>query len=255
MGAYEDIMGGGAGNQQQQNYQVANPLPKKVLTQANVTPAATTPVATPAPVAAATPAATDYMAQIKALYQNLYANQGQMTTAAQSILPSLQARLGGFDSATGQAMRLQGNRAIQSQYGTALRAATSRAGAQGVRGPAAIAMQQDIRNQMGQATANFNTDLTAKNWDAQTQALQNYYQGLQNERGGVLGTLGGLQQQVNTETGFNQYDAALKAQLANTQKTNGGIFGDGSIGGIMQSPLFNPFQIPQYFSNGVNLGR
>jgi hypothetical protein len=123
-------------------------------------------------------------------------------------------------------------------------------------------MQQDIRNQMGQATANFNTDLTAKNWDAQTQALQNYYQGLQNERGGVVGTLGGLQQQVNTETGFNQYDAALKAQLANTQKTNG-LFGQ--TGGLMNTlvspqtiaglPATPSYLNPMSWLGGVNLGR
>lgn len=221
----------------------------------------TTPAATPAAVSTPAPAAKNYMSEMERLYPDFYASNEQVRQAAGQLLPMYQARLGGFDSATGQAMRLQGDRAIQAQYGNALNAAVNRASAGGVRGAAGAAMQNDVRNQMGQATANFNTDLTAKNWDAQTQALNNYSDIVNLNRGGILGSLAGLQQQTNIDKGYEQQLAALTAQIEAAKK-NGGLFGQS--GGLMNT-LVSPQTIvglpktPDYLNpmswlGGVNLG-
>jgi hypothetical protein len=128
----------------------------------------------------------------------------------QSMLPAYQARLGGFDSATAQAMRNKGMSQIQAQYGAGLRAAMNQAGQQGIRGPASVAMQQDIRNQMGQATAGFERDLNIANWDAGRQALADYYGAATGERAMDLGSLAGLQQLKNYQQAGNAYQQGLQ---------------------------------------------
>lgn len=134
----------------------------------------------------------------------------QLQAAAQQIMPMYQARLGGLQGPVAEAMRTRGMEQIQSQYGTALRSAMNQAGAQGIRGPAAIAMQQDIRDQMGRATAGYQRDLTIADWDAKRQALADYYNTMQGERGIRMGTPLAQQQLANTQQGFSAYDKSLK---------------------------------------------
>jgi hypothetical protein len=139
-----------------------------------------------------------------------FASDQQIQQAAQSMLPSYQARLGGLMGPTEQAMRLKGQQAIQSQYGNALRSAMSGGAAQGMRGAAAQALGQDIRNQMGQAEANLSRDLVIADWDAKRQALADYYSAATGERAGVLGTQAGIEQLANTSRGFDQYQQYLR---------------------------------------------
>lgn len=178
-------------------------------TQGNTTPSVLTP-------AAQTPAAPSYMDQI--LQQNK-----QWQTTLGETLPWYKERLGGFDSATAQAMRNKGTQQIQSQYGAGLRAAMNQAGAQGIRGPAAVAMQQDIRNQMGQATAGFERDLNIANWDAGRQALADYY-GAASGLGQLdVGTLTALQQLQNAQTGSSNYYKGLQGMNSPSGGYGGGL--------------------------------
>jgi arginyl-tRNA--protein-N-Asp/Glu arginylyltransferase len=138
------------------------------------------------------------------------ADPAQIQAAAKSVMPMYQARLGGLQGSTMDAMRLNAQQDIQSQYGNALRAATQQAGSQGIRGPAAVAMQQDIRNQMGQAQAKYSRDLTVADWDAQRQALADYYGIYQQQAGTGIGTLSALQQLLIAQQAQQQQAGILR---------------------------------------------
>lgn len=163
---------------------------------------------TPAPVYAPVPA-NPYYKQFEKDWESYTAPKQQIQQAASQIMPMYQARLGGLQGPVAEAMRNRGQEQIQSQYGTALRSAANQAAAQGLRGPAAIAMQQDIRDQMGRATAGYQRDLTIADWDAKRQALADYYQTMGGERGILIGTPLAMQQLQNIQKGFNQYQNSL----------------------------------------------
>jgi hypothetical protein len=103
----------------------------------------------------------------------------------------------------------------------------SQGAAQGMRGAAGVAMQNDIRNQMGQAQANMSRDLVISDWDAKRQALADLAGFTTGERGGILGTHAGIEQLANTNRGFDQYGRAL------------GGMGQGG-GGNMVNAILNP---------------
>lgn len=142
-------------------------------------------------------------------WKKMFTNQGQVGQSINQLLPAYQARTSGIMGETEQAMRLKGQQAIQSQYGNALRSAMSQGAAQGMRGAAAQAMQQDIRNQMGQAESNLARDLTIADWDAKRQALSDLAGFTTSERAGILGTQAGIEQLDNVKRGFDQYTAGL----------------------------------------------
>jgi hypothetical protein len=168
-----------------------------------------------------------YMQQIMNKYPGYMADPAQIQAAMKSMLPAYQARLGGFDSATAQAMRNKGQQQIQSQYGNALRAAMNQAGQQGIRGPASVAMQQDIRNQMGQATAGFERDLNIANWDAGRQALSDYYGAATGQGALDIGTLTALQQLQNAQTGATNYQQGLNGMTSGSSGSGfGGIWNE-----------------------------
>jgi hypothetical protein len=148
--------------------------------------------------------------QIRNNYPNWMADSSQIQSAAKSLMPMYQARLGGIQGSSMDAMRLNAQQDIQSQYGNALRSATQQAGAQGIRGPAAVAMQQDIRNQMGQAQAKYSRDLTVADWDAQRQALADYYGLYQQQAGLGIGTMSGLAQLLIAQQAGQQQDSILR---------------------------------------------
>lgn len=177
----------------------------------------------PVSVAPAASASNNYIDQMNKLWPDLYAQNEQLKQAASQVLPMYQARLGGLTGPAAEAMRNQSQQAIQAQYGNSLRAAQNMAATQGIRGAAAYAMQNDIRNQMGQATANYNRDLTIANWDAQQKALNDYYGALGTERGGILGTLAGMQSLQNTQSYGSQYLNALKNMQSANNQSGGSI--------------------------------
>lgn len=178
-------------------------------TQGSTTPSVLTP-------AVQAPAAPGYMGQINT--QNSY-----WQNELKKLLPMYQERLGGFDSATAQAMRNRGTQQIQSQYGAGLRAAMNQAGNQGIRGPAAVAMQQDIRNQMGQATAGFERDLNIANWDAGRQALADYYGTNAGIAGIDIGSLSAMQQLQNAQTGSTNYQRGINSMSSGSGGYSGGL--------------------------------
>lgn len=148
-------------------------------------------------------------------WRDMFANQGQIGQAVNQLLPAYQARTSGIMGPTEQAMRLKGQQAIQSQYGNALRSAMSQGAAQGMRGAAAQALQQDVRNQMGQAEANLSRDLIIADWDAKRQALADLGGFATSERAGILGTQAGIEQLANTNRGFDQSSSILKGMGQN----------------------------------------
>lgn len=199
--------------------------------------AATTPTFAPMvpatnPVAPAVPAAPSTMDQINT--QNSY-----WQNELKKLLPMYQERLGGFDSATAQAMRNRGTQQIQSQYGAGLRAAMNQAGNQGIRGPAAVAMQQDIRNQMGQATAGFERDLNIANWDAGRQALADYYGTNAGIAGIDIGSLAAMQQLQNAQTGSTNYQRGINSMSSGSGFSSGGLWNQ-------VNPLTSPYSPVAY---------
>ena len=169
---------------------------------------------------------TNYMPQIEQMGKDYSAPGSQVKDWAKSIMPAYQARLSGLNGPTSAAMRNNASFDIQSQYGNALRAAQQTAGNQGIRGPAAVAMQGDIRGQMGMAQAKFNRDLTVADWDIKRQALQDYYSVGATERGVQIGNLAALQGLRNVNTGFDKYGNALGGMYTDANKRGGG-YGQG----------------------------
>jgi hypothetical protein len=88
-------------------------------------------------------------------------------------------------------------------------------------------MQQDIRNQMGQATAGFERDLNIANWDAGRQALSDYYGAATGQGALDIGTLTALQQLQNAQTGATNYQQGIQ-NMSNPQ--------GGYSGGVPFSP-------------------
>jgi hypothetical protein len=173
------------------------------------------------------------------------APESQITQAAQTILPEWQKRLQGLFGPASDAMRLNAQQDIQAQYGNALRGAMQTAGNQGIRGPAAAAMQQDIRNQMGMAQAKFNRDLTVADYQAQLQGLQGYEGAYGRQAANALSLPVMQQQQRNIEAGYGTSDEILGRLLAGQNS------GSGGLGGFLQSVWgATPFgMISNSFSN------
>lgn len=193
----------------------ANPTTRRVGTgRASIAVPATPTVPKTSAVQAATNAIQNppknYVPQIEKQSTEWMADPAQIQAAAKSMMPMYQARLGGLQGSTMDAMRLNAQQDIQSQYGNALRAATQQAGTQGIRGPAAVAMQQDIRNQMGQAQAKYSRDLTVADWDAKRQALADYYGIYQQQAGTGIGTLSALQQLLIAQQAQQQQAGILR---------------------------------------------
>jgi hypothetical protein len=167
----------------------------------------------------------DLMRQIYERSEAFRAPDAQITQAAQSLMPMYQSRLSGLEGPTANAMRLSGQQAIQQQYGNALRSAMSQAGAQGIRGPAAMAMQGDIRNQMGLAQGKFERDLMVADWEAKRQALGDYANIYRQQAGLGIGTPTALQQLQNTQAGFDAYNNALGGMYSNAAQRGPGFAG------------------------------
>lgn len=211
-------------------------------------PVKTTPAPAPSKPAPVAPTvqnvAPDYMQQIAQRGEMYRAPDQQIQAAAQQIMPMYQARLSGLQGPTMDAMRLNAQQDIQAQYGNALRSAMQQAGNQGIRGPAAVAMQQDIRNQMGQAQAKYSRDMTIADWDAKTKALADYYGAYQQQAGLGIGTPAALQQLQNVQTGYGIQGDYLRQALQAAQQRGGGL---------SSLPLYNysaPYVIGQM--TGIN---
>lgn len=162
------------------------------------------------PVAPPPPPQPSYMPQLEQMTNMYRAPDTHIQQAAQGLLPAYQSRLGGLQGPTMNAMRLNAQQDIQSQYGNALRAAGQQAGTQGIRGPAAVAMQQDIRNQMGQAQAKYSRDLTIADWDAQRQAMADYYGNYYQQAGLGIGSLSALEQMRILQAAQQQQNTILR---------------------------------------------
>ncbi len=203
--------------------------------------------ANPSPAPAPAPAQAQlspYDQFMQGGYKNWMAPEADIQKAFQQMLPMYQARLGGLQGPVAEAMRNRGLETIQNQYGSALRSAMNQAAAQGVRGPAAVAMQQDIRDQMGRATAGFQRDLTIADWDAKRQALADYYGFAGGERGTAIGTIMGGQQLDNIAKGY----AAQQAGFNQMQQMNQGTGPQLPYPGFLPQ-AFNPNNIISGKSN------
>ena len=188
-----------------------------------------------------------YEQQIQTMGNAFRAPDAQIAGAAQQIIPEWQRRLQGLFGPASEAMRLNAQQDIQGQYGNALRGAMQTAGNQGIRGPAAAAMQSDIRNQMGQAQAKYSRDLTAADWQAQLQGLQGL-QGAQGQQAGLAMSIPVYgQQQQNTMAGYGQAGTILQQMLSGQQNQGGTLQQLNQMGS--QLPYYNysaPYVASQY---------
>lgn len=121
--------------------------------------------------------------------KNIWSQYGMIPTADQfkGIAARYQDALQGLNSNELAAQRAQSAEEINAQTGAAQRALRVMQGQQGIQGAAAQAGMMGLANQGQKAVAGAERDLLLKNQQIQQQALANYNNFMQGERGGLLG--------------------------------------------------------------------
>lgn len=124
----------------------------------------------------------------------------------------LEGRLGGLSSGEGAAMREQAFGGLNRQRQEGIRALRGLQGSQGVRGPAAVAQQQDVFNRAADRGSDLEQQLLLRNIDIQRQASADFGNELQRQQSQGLGIEQFNIGQGDRETGIK---TAFPLQFAN----------------------------------------
>lgn len=149
------------------------------------------------------------------------------------MLALYQDRLGGYNSQQLAAQRSEQSQMINSQMLAAQRQNRAGMAAQGVRGAAALAGNQNLADQAVNARGQMENALLAKQFEAQGGALANYNQFVGGERGVKLGSefgYGNLYQTVAGQAETNRLIADYIKGLPGG--AGGGGSGSGGSGGV-----------------------
>jgi hypothetical protein len=165
----------------------------------------------------------------------------QIKPAINDIMTRYQSRLAGYDSPQLAAQRAEQSQMINSQMLAGQRQLRAQQAAQGVRGAAALAGQQNLVDQAINARAQGENALLARQFDVQRGALQDYDKAVTSERFGALSTAGGFADMIQRAKADEEYRKLLAQYLGTLQ---GDVDGAGSSGGKPGNEMVNKILSP-----------
>jgi hypothetical protein len=186
----------------------------------------------------------------KEMYGETGLDRAAFKPAFEQMRSLYQDRLNGYNSQQLAAQRAEQSQMINAQMLAAQRQNRAGMAAQGVRGAAALAGNQNIADQAINARAQMENALLAKQFEAQGGALANYNQFVDNERATAIGSEMGMGSlyQTGAQQQISNDRLAEYIKILNDYVNRGGSGSSGSGGYKM--PSGNPLDVGRRTDTG-----